>query len=577
VTALVFAVITISTITAVIFSSGKTMLLANMPLIFLALLKDMRFELKKQRLGVDSVVLFTFLYLFFFGFAFITSIDWVDGSLRFAHYDSSFYARLVDYLAETGRENYYMDVVYPDQRPMKLYHYTEHWFAVFIKSIEANASGLILFEFVVNPILYSLCATCLLAVVKTEKVNFGWALAIVLFGLSGFVAVELKRVIPEWVPVDILRGWAPLSYPKITIAVICMTLIFRAFRAERLETVIFYSSLLVVNYITYFPAVLSFCLLLVAFHVATRPLSFHSLTRIGIVFFVLGPSFTIWGFVSPHDPCVIPRTPVDLIVETILDHSVQIAVSNSLYLLISFLPILLLLLLLGVSMNDFGAVALTACIVLCSVFTASIMCFHDQSFQVFQNVSLPILNILFAIIVGRSWSSLSKLRVGILLLILTSVFVWRTKNKVSYVSFDTLRQADKFFEGSKSFRTGFIRSEQSLSSLHGKYPSLNPPGQWICGMYSGYFPSSINELSWTPKESLHRSKELEYRCNSPFYLFVDNRVGTEFTIEELQRSFLRENDIEFIEVENGSRFLQRLTLEPKDSLCLDNGTIIYRL
>lgn len=574
---LIFGLVSIASITAIFKSGLGTMLWCNMFLILLVNVKGMRLHLPSIHLGINAHVLFVVLYCFYFVFKAITSVNWIEGELCFANYDSAFYARLVDYLLTTGKENYYMDSVYPEIRGVRLYHYTEHWFAAFVKILSGSGSSLMLFELVVNPILYSLCTVSIASLAPQRKNSLILILLFTLTSLSGFSAIELNTVLQDWVPIEVLRAWGPLNYPKITIAVICLTLLYRAARVGRYSVFLFYSMFLVINYITYLPTIVILITGLGAFKYASNLTEVSGVKKSATIIIAVTVPMAAWFVINPYFQCEATSTPISLLTETIFRHGLSVMLMNALYVVLSFGPVLLLLLIIGLRKVDFVTLLLTLSLVALSIFVSGLMSFNDQSFQLFQNVSIPVLNVFFLLFILYNIGKTPNYRISLVLVLFLSMLAFRETRSDSKVTFDELRKADAFFGSDDDLRTAFIRSDKALTSLHGKHPSLNPPAQWICGMYNTYLPSSINELSWNPSETLYSEKEYQYRCGSPFFLFLEKNGQSSSHKDSMQCLFVLENEIHLLEVERGAQIKGLFPLGFSDSLRLDNGTIIYKM
>ncbi len=139
-----------------------------------------------------------------------------------------------------------------------------------------------------------------------------------------------------------------------------------------------------------------------------------------------------------------------------------------------------------------------------------------------------------------------------------------------------IQRVQRFFGETDGVKTAFIKNKEQLSLLHGKNPYLYPPAEPILAAINNYQPISINELSWEVGDGFYAKQEAKYKRSAALFNFVHEKKLEHQSIREVQRKFMEENGIRFLEVERGAELIVPRN-QVIDSLRMDNGNMVYKL
>ena len=577
---LLFSLICISSVTAIYFTNANTMMWANI-IVLLAYLKVAKGGFSDQKPSHSGVALpFLALYVAFFLINVFTCIDFELGIVRVSTYDSPFYARLVDYLMLHGVENYELNSIHADVIGVRLYHYTENWFTAFCKIGAATTPTIFIQQFVTIPIFFSMCVLAFYEAVKEQSISTPFAMGFSLIVLGGVALPEVVKLMPEGMPFTALRAWSPLTAPKVSVAYMILPLVLVQTNNRRFEYQLLLYILLAVNYITFLPAILTLFSVVAAYKLFKSELNRKIIQNTLILVIAAAVPILIWLLYNPSQAPEVNTSAPELskLLHFYLNYGVSIFGVSIISLLLLFGPIAIVVLVLArKNLPVFTPFKSAAILVVGSIVAYIILGYEVESFQLFQNVAIPTLNVYFLLVLLKSMAYSSK-RVRIIcisvLLSVTAVRFVTTPQMLTTVS--EMQRVQNFFRETEGAKTGFIRTKESMSALRGKSPYLKPPAESILAAVNKYQPMSLNELSWDISDGLYSKREAEYKRSSPLFNFSqEQKLGGQSVIE-VQKKFLQANNIRFLEVEPGAEVIVPHS-QITDSLEMDNGTKVYSI
>lgn len=577
---LLFSVICISSVTAIYFTSGNTMMWANI-LVLLVYWKFAKREPSNQDASVSGLVWpFIFLYVMFFLANVFTSIDFDAGIIRVSTYDSSFYARLVDFLMLHGVENYEMNPMHSDVIGVRLYHYTENWFAAFCKIGLADTPTIFIQQFVVIPIFFSMCVLAFYEAVRKQTVSSSFAMGFSLLVIGGVALPEITTLMPDGLPFGALRTWSPLTAPKVSIAYMILPMALAQTSNKRFEQQLLLYILLAVNYITFLPAVLTLFFVAAVYHYFRSKLNREVIVRAVVLVLAAALPILIWLFCNPVTAPEINVTLPGLneLLHFYLSHGISIFGVSVISLWLLFGPIALIILSLArKNLHVFVPLSSAAILVGGGIAAYILLGYEVESFQLFQNVAIPTLNVYFLLVLFKTLVHYGKtVRIACMSVLLFLLIVRFVSTPQPLTTVAEIQRIQRFFGKTDGVKTAFMRSKETMNSLRGKSPYLNPPAEPILAAINKYQPISINELSWNVGEDFYVKREAEYKRSSPLFNFLHEKKLGNQSINEVHRKFLKENDIRYLEVEPGAELAVPYN-QIIDSLQMDNGTKVYKI
>ena len=198
---------------AIVQTGGKTVLLP-VPLLLLIFNHNRAEDAGKPLHGPEGkrtlLIMLLLGLLFYFVYYVQAFINFNDNTIRFVTGDTSFYARLGDYLNDLGRENSSIDYLFPFRFNTEPYHYWDIWFGAM-----ASAAGQMNPHFslvlVVYPILAFLFSLGIYVVaLDTFRTKSKWAYLVFL----GAVFSGLVIFYPRFLLKSDIYAVAPSYYAK---------------------------------------------------------------------------------------------------------------------------------------------------------------------------------------------------------------------------------------------------------------------------------------------------------------------------------------------------------------------------
>lgn len=577
---LLFTVICISSLTAIYFTRGNTMMWANI-IVLLAYLKIVKGQPSNRSSSESSLVWpFVFLYVVIFLVNVFVSIDFGAGIVRVSTYDSPFYARLVDFMMLHGVENYEMNPIHSDLIGVRPYHYTENWFTAFCKMGIASVPTIFIQQFVVNPILFSMCVLAFYVAVKEQMVSSSFALGFGLLVLVGVALPEIVKLMPENVSFVALRSWSPITAPKMSVVYMILPLALAQTGSKRFEQQLLLYILLVVNYITFLPAILILFSVVAVYQYIKSNLNRKAVQRAMVLIVAAALPFLTWLVCNPvkAQEVNVSRLGLNELLQFYLNHGISIFGVSIISLLLLFAPITMVILILArKNLHVFIPFTAAGILVFGGIVSNIVLGYEIESFQLFQNVAIPTLNVYFLLVLYRALANFNRTVRIVCLSVLLIVFMVRfVATPPHLTTIAEIQRVQSFIGTTDGEKTGFIRNQESMGALAGKNPYLRPPAESILAAINNYEPISLNDLSWDIGDNLYVKQEADYKRSSALINYVHEKKLEHQSINEVQRKFMEEYNIRFLEVELGAELIVPHN-QIIDSLQMDNGTKVYKL
>ena len=577
---LLFAIICIASLTAIFFTGGNTMMWANL-FVLLAYLKISKRQPSSMNSHVSSVSWsLLLLYGVFFIANVLASIDFGTGIIRVATYDSSFYARLVDFLMLHGVENYEMNPIHSDAIGVRLYHYTENWFAAFCKTGMSDTPTIFIQQLVVIPIFLAVCVLAFFDAVKEHATSYRFTLYFSLLVVGGVALPEVVKLVPEGMPFSALRSWSPVAAPKVSIVYMILPLALTKTSNRQVEQKLLLYTLLAINYVTFLPAVLALLFVGAGYQLVKAKMNRKVLESALFLGAAAVLPIITWLFYNPvKAPAVNASIPnLNELVHFYLSHGISIFGVSVISLLLLFGPIAIVVFTLARKNLEVLIPFKSAAILVVGGIAAYIILGYEvESFQLFQNVAIPTLNVYFLLVLFKTLVNYGRtVRIVLTSVLLFVLIVRFVKTPVALTNAVEIQRVQSFFGEVTQVRTAFIRNTETTSTLRGKSPYLNPPAEPILAAMNNYEPISINEHSWNMGDGFYAKREAEYKQSSALFNFVSEKQLEGQSVVEVQRKFLKENNIRYLEVEEGAELVVPYN-QVVDSLRMDNGSTVYKL
>ncbi|MBP9153019.1 MAG: hypothetical protein KBF73_12100 [Flavobacteriales bacterium] len=577
---LLFTVICISSLTAIYFTRGNTMMWANI-IVLAAYRKIVKGE-PSNRSSTELNLLwpFVFLYIMFFVANVFAGIDFGAGIVRVSTYDSPFYARLVDFMMLHGVENYEMNPIHSDLIGVKLYHYTENWFTAFCKIGIPDVPTIYIQEFLVNPIFFSICVLAFYEAIREQAVSTWFTMGFSLLVIVGVALPEITMLLPADTAFNTLRSWSPLATPKMSIVYMILPLALAQTGSRRFEQQLLLYILLVVNYITFFPAILILFTVVAVYQYLKSKWNRKEMEKAVVLIVAASLPIVIWLLYntvkSPEVDVSMPG--VTEMLQFYLSHGISIFGVAIISLLLLFSPIAIVTLALArKNVHVFFDFQSASILVVGGIASYILLGYEVESFQLFQNVAIPTCNVFFLLVLFNALTYCGRtVRVASISVLLLVLVVRLSSPNLPLTTVSEIQRTKAFFPNTEVMTTAFIRNKETMKTLRGKSPRLNPPAESILAALNNYQPISINELSWDIGNGFYVKQEANFKSSSALINYVHEKKLEHLSVIEVQRKFLEENDIQFLEIERGAELIVPHN-QIIDSLQMDNGTKVYKL
>lgn len=370
---------------------------------------------RAKAINTSSVVIILLIGTFFFCLQAIHIFRWDNVSyFNLVNSDTLFSSKISEYLNLTGNENIWqVSNLLGNESFTKnvTYHYGELWLNAFIIRLFGVLSAVSV-QLLTYPLIITIFALGLLALMehflKTLKV---WhiIIAVLLVFFKGFYTIEfLQGIKLFWV--------TPLEIPKLSFIYVYGVAIFLAFIKERYELVGLLTVMMPVAYFTILPGLFGgVCVAMLVLWMMKR-IKFNMALK-NIVLCVLGFGaimgfYAAFGadsnaFFSLHDPTKNLSKHIKTAVNIVGGTSLQIVLLYALYGIIAIAGIILY------KKNIDLKFLLSLLVFAGSIIFISLACWGAfnhivDSPQLFQNISVPILNIFFITLLLYLYASVNK-------------------------------------------------------------------------------------------------------------------------------------------------------------------------
>lgn len=555
---LLIGVVAFTTTTAIVATSGKT-ILSLIVLLFVPLFWGYRsFFAKKEQcsqqpsLLVNKKILLahTFLALNIIFFVRYSTIHSESNILSLPHPDYLLYARLSYFLLHTGIEHVLTNPVLPPDG-VTPYHYFENWLNAGIAFISNNNYlqnlMLVVFPLLIFTTWLGICAV--LEKLPVSKVFIPlWAfLGTLVMGLylpflyDQFEFLQRMRIFArnEW------------NYHKLSVIYVFLLASILAFIQNKKYLAYLLLLSLPVFYTTTAPAIFGglFLYSLLLFFRKQKQ------EAIGVLVHTFVVAIFLKGFYLFFVSKSMDTTPLIMIEKLLGDVRTKINIIGGAILHLSILYIFTLPILwlsrkeLLFCLKEKTFISLAFLLPAVGLGSWALYSFNIDAVQIFSNIAIPLINILLILLIayqGSKKKTLSYVYIAVILVSFSfTISEIRVKNNVENSQLEVLKSN---LEHTNLFGVSWREPKEFLNIFH-KNTNFNMLGNYLTTLFSEAFVVELN-VHQTPVDSNSRyaHSEIAMIKNSPFYRYTEKqkKEGKFTGLEQSHLDFIKEFNIKFL-------------------------------